>query len=164
MKIKELKNGIENHKKRSPFTYNENINISLPFYVIHQKIFNGVSQLQEKKYGITNIELDVLASLVMGGGDEYTLSPTQLYDRLLFSSGGMTKVLKRLEDKEYITRLENSEDKRSKLVKLTSKGKKTSDTVLKDVINYESQYFDCLNKEEKENFQNLLFKILGNID
>ncbi|WP_419766402.1 MAG: MarR family winged helix-turn-helix transcriptional regulator [Arcobacter sp.] len=164
MNIKELKNGIENHKKRSPSTYNENINITLPLYIIHQKIFSGISQIQEKRHGITNIELDVLASLVMGGGDDYTLSPTQLYDRLLFSSGGMTKVLKRLEDKGYIIRLENSGDKRSKLVRLTSKGKETSTRVLKDVIAYETKYFDCLDKDEKENFKNLLFKVLENTD
>ena len=40
--------------------------------------------------------IDVLASLHFNGN---ALSPTELYDAMLFSSGGMTKVLKKLEEK-----------------------------------------------------------------
>lgn len=163
MDTQELKNGIENHKKRSPKTYNDIINITIPLYLLHQKIYNGICELQEKKYSITNAELDVLASLVMGGGDNYTLSPTELYGRLLFSSGGMTKILKRLEDKEYIIRLDNKEDKRSKLVKLTKIGRNIVDNALKDVIEYEKEYFQDLTDEEKETLKNLLFKVLKRV-
>lgn len=164
MDIEKLKKSIENHKVRSPKTFDETMYITIPFYIFYKKMFEGICKLQEEKYEISNTQLDVLASLVMGGGDDYTLSPTELYGRLLFSSGGMTKVLKKLEDKGYIIRVENKEDKRSKLVKLTSLGREIVDNALKDVLIYENSYFDCLDKKEKKTFENLLLKILENSD
>lgn len=162
MDIEKLKEGILFHKNNSPKTYDENIQLSAPIYVLYKNMANGSDAILRKQYEMTNIELDVLASLVLGGGKECILSPTQLYARLIFSSGGMTKVLKKLELKEYISRIENSEDKRSKLVKLTSKGRELCDKALKEVINHESQYFECLKNDEKENLKNILLKILEN--
>ncbi len=164
MNLEKLKEGISLHKKNSPKTYNENINMTIPLFVLHQKIYNTTSKMLEVKYKISSTELDVLASLVIGGGDDYILSPTELYGRLLFSSGGMTKILKKLETKEYIIRLENKDDKRSKLVKLTSKGRNMLDIALKDSVKSDCSFFEPLNKDEKDNFKNLLFKILENCD
>ncbi|WP_083568385.1 MarR family winged helix-turn-helix transcriptional regulator [Arcobacter sp. LA11] len=162
MDVEKLKEGIIFHKKNSPKTYKKDIDLGVPIFVLHKNIINGIDRILNKKYEMTNIELDVLSSLVLGGGDECILSPTQLYDRLVFSSGGMTKVLKKLELKEFITRVENSEDKRSKLVKLTSKGREICDKALKEVVTYECQYFECLEKGEKENLKSILFKVLEN--
>ncbi len=164
MNIELLKEGIALHKKNSPKTYKDSINMSVPLFVIHKKIITGAEEIIKKEYDLTNSELDVLASLVIGGGSECILSPTALYDRLVFSSGGMTKILKKLVSKDYIIRIDNSEDKRSKLVKLTSKGRALFDMALKEAISYESGYFECLEKEEKENLEKILFKILENND
>jgi DNA-binding MarR family transcriptional regulator len=50
------------------------------------------------------------------------LTPTELYHAVLITSGGMTKILKHLEIRGDIERLENEQDKRSKYVKLTAQG------------------------------------------
>jgi len=47
------------------------------------------------------------------------VAPINLYESLVFSSGGMTKLLKKLEDRNYISRVDNPIDKRSKLVRIT---------------------------------------------
>ncbi|RXJ64318.1 MarR family transcriptional regulator, partial [Halarcobacter ebronensis] len=78
----------------------------------------------------------------------------------LFTGGAITKVLKKLEKKNYIIRLENEFDKRSKLVQLTSLGKETHDKVMKDVLNFEEECFSELNIEELELFISLLLKLL----
>ena len=162
MKTKTIKHGILMHKLKSPKTYNENIKISVPFFVLYQKIFSGITNILEKKYSLTNTELDVLSSLVIGGGDNFTLSPTELYKRIIFSSGGLTKILKRLEMKKYIKRVEGVKDKRIKLVLLTIKGRNIFDKALKDSIEYESKYFECLSHKDKNTLSELIFKVLDN--
>lgn len=160
MKINELETDIQKHKERSPETFNEIINTTIPFYMFYQKMSNGVSKLEEEKYRINHSELDALSSLKMSGNEEYILSPTKLQERLLFTGGAITKVLKKLEDKEYIVRINDKYDKRSKLVQLTPLGRETHDKVLKDVLEYEAKCFASLNGEEKNTMKSLFVKML----
>lgn len=60
-------------------------------------------------------------------GPPYTLAPNELYTGLERSSGGMTKMLKRLEDLGLVRRVMNPADKRSKLVRLTAAGKRVEE-------------------------------------
>ncbi|MAD42741.1 MAG: MarR family transcriptional regulator [Arcobacter sp.] len=128
--------------------------------MLYGKLLKDITFILEENFDISNSELDVLGSLKMSGGDEFTLSPTKLYERLLFSSGGMTKVLKKLEAKTFIQRVSNPKDKRSKLVKLTLKGEKILDISLKAVIEEENKVFSNLNEEDRKVFKNLLVKTL----
>ena len=89
--------------------------VTLPLLMLSQRLLTRIGNLLDEKYSLSNSELDVLAALRSSGDEEFKLTPTKLYEGLLFSSGGMTKVLKKLEKKEYIRRVDNEEDKRSKL-------------------------------------------------
>jgi len=164
MNIQKLKEGIALHKTNSPKTYDEDINITVPLLLLNRKMLDGISNILVKKYSIVSAEFDVLVSLLIGGKDDFTLSPTELYDRLIFSSSGMSKVIKRLNDKEYIVRIDNPEDKRSKLVKLTIKGRELLDVALKDLVKYECEYFKNFTKDEKNTFSKLLFKSLQGME
>ncbi|MCZ7631319.1 MAG: MarR family transcriptional regulator [Microthrixaceae bacterium] len=62
-------------------------------------------------------------------GPPYTLAPNELYTGLERSSGGMTKMLKRLADLGLVRRVNNPADKRSKLVRLTAAGKRVEEQV-----------------------------------
>ncbi len=62
------------------------------------------------------------------------LSPTELYSSILVTSGGMTKVLKQLEEKGWIIRVPHNSDKRSMLVKLTKSGERLSEEVMEAVV------------------------------
>lgn len=162
MNINELEKDILRHKEKSPETYNDIVQITVPFYMFYNKMMEGVYDIEEQ-HSISNSELDVLASLIMSGNDEYVLSPTKLYEILLFTSGAITKVLKKLEEKKYIIRLNNEFDKRSKLVQITQSGKEICQKTLKEVLLYEEQCFEPLNKEEKDIFKNLLVKMMKNL-
>jgi len=83
-----------------------------------------------------------------------------LYEKLFFSSGGMTKVLKKLDAKGFIKRLDNKEDKRSKLVRLTKRGKEIVEKSLSDVITLEEEMFSQVNTKDRESLSELLFKTL----
>lgn len=163
MNTNTIQDDIKRHKEKSPDTYNNIINQTIPFYIFYKKIVTGIDNLQEEKYNITNTEIDVLASLVISGDEKHILSPTKLYERLLFTSGAITKVLKKLEEKKYIIRVANQYDKRSKLVQITPMGKEIFTNALRDTILYEKELFDVFDEEEKEVFTNLFLKLLKNI-
>ena len=65
----------------------------------------------------------VLAALRRAGAP-YELAPNQLYTALERSSGGMTKMLKRLENLGFVKRVNDPQDRRGKLVRLTPTGKR----------------------------------------
>jgi DNA-binding MarR family transcriptional regulator len=160
MNINELEIDIQRNKERSPETFNEIVNITIPFYMFYRKMFGGVSRLEEVDYQITHNEIDILSCLKMSGNEEYILSPSRLNERLLFTAGTITKVLKKLEDKKYIVRLDNKFDKRGKLVQLTTLGREVHDKVMVDILKFEENCFSFLNDEEKQTMKNLLVKLL----
>ncbi|EQB39896.1 hypothetical protein M947_04765 [Sulfurimonas hongkongensis] len=137
--------------------------VTLPLILISEKILARITILLEKKYSISTSELDVLSSLHSCVDEKHTLSPTKLYERLFFSSGGMTKVLKKLEAKGFIKRLDNKEDKRSKLVRLTKSGKEIVEKSLSDVIELEEEMFGHVDAKDRESLSRLLFKTFDGI-
>ncbi len=78
-------------------------------------------------------DYDVLATL-RRVGSPYTLAPHELYTALARSSGGMTKILKRLEGLGLVRRIDNSEDRRSKLVQLTAEGTEVEEGVFRAFV------------------------------
>ncbi len=71
--------------------------------------------------GICYSDLDVLATLRRSGAP-YALTPTELMQSVLITSGAMTALLDRLTKLEFIYRVVDEKDKRVKRAILTSKG------------------------------------------
>lgn len=160
MKTKELELRIDRVKKRQPEIYNDILPLIVPYYLFHQELTEGIKKLQETKYHITSSELDVMRCLYLSNNDDNILSPTKIFEKLMFTSGAITKVLKKLEDKALIRRVANEYDKRSKLVQLTKKGCEVCKNALIDTFNFEEKIFSKLTKEERETFKNLTVKLL----
>lgn len=161
MRKKELELRIQRVKDRKPEIYNDILPIVVPFYIFHQKLFDGFTKIQENKYQITNSELDVMRCLYLSNNDDNILSPTKIFQKLMFTSGAITKVLKKLEEKDYIIRVDNKYDKRSKLVQLTNKGCEVCKSALIDIFAFEREAFSKLSKEELEEYKNLTLKLLS---
>jgi DNA-binding MarR family transcriptional regulator len=158
---KELEVRIQRVKTRQPELYNEVLPLVVPFYIFQQRLSDGISKIQEDKYQITNSEVDVMRCLYLSNNDDNILSPTKIFEKLMFTSGAITKVLKKLEDKGYIKRIENKHDKRSKLVQLTPKGCEVCKNALIDMFAYEEQTFSKLTEKEKELYKELTLKLLN---
>lgn len=124
--------------------------VALPLLMLSGAIQSRVSRALEETYSMTYSELDVMVSLKLS--PDKTLSPTDLYVNMLFSSGGMTKILKKLESKAYIRRLDNPHDKRSKLVQLTDAGSDLATTMLNHVIDVEEEILGHLGAEKRGAF------------
>ena len=161
MNIKQFETNLENVKKLTPQVFKETMKLSVPFFVLNKKIYEKGENLISKEFNINQSELDVLAALYYMGEDKFMLSPTKLYDLLLFSSGGMTKLLKKLESRNFIRRVENNIDKRSKLVQITDLGVEITTKALKDIVSFEDEYFSKLNQKEQDTFQKLIYKMLN---
>lgn len=84
-----------------------------------------VDRFQEEvldPFELSPSDYSVLATL-RRAGDPYRLKPSQLYSELQRSSGGMTKILKRLEARRLIERESDPDDGRGSLVQLTEAGR-----------------------------------------
>lgn len=66
-------------------------------------------------------EFDVIATLRRSGGD-YCLTPSELINSMMLTSGAMTNRLSRLESKGLIERVNSQQDRRSVSVALTAQG------------------------------------------
>jgi len=133
--------------------------MTFPIALIHKTIFSHSDSFLKENFDLLNSEADVLALLYT---HDKTLSPTQLYDMTVFSSGGMTKVLKRLLERGLICRKQDSADKRYMLVCLTECGEELIVKSLNAVSKECSKYFENLNQEEMQIFSTLLKKIISN--
>jgi DNA-binding MarR family transcriptional regulator len=98
---------------------------------------------------------DVLASL-RRVGEPYQLSPGQLIQETMVTSGTMTNRLDRLEELGLITRSQDPEDGRGSVVTLTKAGAKAVDTAMEDLLSREREFLKSLNKSELNELAALL--------
>ncbi len=84
-----------------------------------------------------------------------------LGDRLFLDSGTLTPLLKKLEQKKYISRVKSIKDERKLIISITKKGEE-----LKSIAkNIPTSIDKCLNLTEKESIElyKLLYKVLNKI-
>ena len=126
------------------------------------RISRHIDQLLQKnysKFGLNGGEFDVLATL-RRSGYPYQLTPTQLFNSLMLSSGAMTNRLDRLEDVGLIKRAPNPEDRRGILVRLTKQGLELIDRAYEAHIANELEMVASLTETERETLMDLLRKML----
>lgn len=112
-----------------------------------------------KEVGIFYTDLDVLATL-RRSGNPYQLSPKQLMESVLITSGAMTALLNRLTKLELIYRKPDKNDGRIILAALTEKGKNLIDEAIKIRFDEAQSSIDVLSEKEFENLTVLLKKVL----
>jgi DNA-binding MarR family transcriptional regulator len=111
------------------------------------------------KSGLQRGEFDVLATL-RRSGHPYMLSPTQLYEALMISSGGMTNRLDRLERAGLVERRPDPNDRRGKLIALTDAGRRVVDQLIDGVVAGEERLLSVLTRAEREQLNVLLKKLI----
>ena len=91
--------------------------------------------------------------------EERQITVKELGNRLFLDSGTLTPVLKKLEQKGYVTRNRSDEDERSLIVGITKKG----DDLKKKAVNIPKEMGQsvCLSEDEAKTLYALLYKILG---
>ena len=114
-----------------------------------------------QRYNLPPSQMDVL--LYLKKHEEDTLTQRDLEIGLTLKNPTVTGLLNRLEEKGFITREQNLNDKRSKFIKMTDK----SERVLEDAYLYiqelDAKMLNGISKEEKEQLFKHIYKILDNL-
>ena len=109
---------------------------ALPAFVRLARLAVLIESFQDEvlePFELTSSDYGVLAALRRAGAP-YRLSPSRLYGRLQRSSGGMTKILKRLEERGLVQRAPDPEDGRGSVVSLTDPGLEVQERIFNSFL------------------------------
>jgi DNA-binding MarR family transcriptional regulator len=112
---------------------------------------------------LENWGFDVLAAL-RRAGEPHQLSPGQLMQETLVTSGTMTNRLDRLEELQLITREPDPSDGRGSLVTLTRAGMRAVDSAMEDLLQNERELLQNLSAKDREVLADLLSKLVTKFD
>lgn len=99
-------------------------------------------------------------SALRSAAPDFTLSPTQLYQAAQVTSGGMTKMMHGLADLGMIERVENPDDGRSRLVRLTPQGADLAEAIVEQLVQVNKALIGgILDGDEAEELARLLRKL-----
>lgn len=111
-------------------------------------------------YGLKYPEYGVLATL-RASGAPYQMSPKQLLETILFTSGGMSNLLTRLDRKGLISRGSDKEDRRVTLVRLTDDGVALANETMAMQAQLEVHFCSALTDQEKDALVSGLSRLLN---
>ncbi|ASM52567.1 hypothetical protein PNIG_a0232 [Pseudoalteromonas nigrifaciens] len=111
------------------------------------------------RFGLNGGEFDVLAT-IRRSGKPFTLSPSQLLQTLMLTSGSMTNRIDKLEAKDLVARSFDPNDRRGVMVSLTEKGFQLIDQVVEEHIAKGQSLLSPLDKSEQQQLAVLLKKLL----
>jgi DNA-binding MarR family transcriptional regulator len=116
-------------------------------------------QVTFSEFGLTIAEFDVLAAL-RRFGQPYQLSPTELFQTLMVSSGTMTHRIDRLEQAKLVKRIPDPNDRRGTLIQLTDEGFDVIEKAVEAHVTNEHRVLNALEQSEREALAGLLRKLL----
>lgn len=111
-------------------------------------------------YGLKFQEYGVLATLRVQGAP-YCLTPSQLQAALLFTSGGLSNLIKRLEANGWVERTDDPNDGRGVLVSLTAKGRRLADRAMPEHANTERRLLSMFSIAERAQLADLLARMIS---
>ena len=100
-------------------------------------------------------EFDVLATLLRNG-PPHQLTPGELLESMMITSGAMTNRIQRLEQRGFVERLKNPADGRQVLVTLTDDGHRVVDAALVDHAKNEADIIAALEPAQQRQLIDLL--------
>ena len=106
---------------------------------------------------------DVLSAL-RRAGEPYELSPGQLVQQTLVTSGTMTNRVDRLERSGFVERRPDPNDRRGVLVHLTPRGRDVVDAAMADLIEHEKALLSELSSTDQLPLASLLRRMLAPLE
>lgn len=111
------------------------------------------------QHNLDTWEFDVLAAL-RREGSPYELSPGQLIQQTLSTSGTMTNRIDRLAERGLVERLPDPRDRRGVRVRLLPEGRAIVGKALADLVKREEQILAGLSPQQREDIANLLRRLV----
>lgn len=116
-----------------------------------------------RAFDLVPSDYSVLAAL-RRSGPPYEITPTELHTALERSSGGMTKMIKRLEGMGLVSREPDARDKRSNLVRLTEKGQKIEQQAFEAFVAHTHELLRDAAPDELSKINEAVFDLLEIIE
>ena len=113
--------------------------------------------------GLELWEFDVLSAL-RRSGKPYQLSPGQLVNQMLVTSGTMTNRVDRLAARGFVERSPDPNDRRGVIVALTDAGREVVDAALGDLLDRERELLARLPEHDRTALAALLRELLEPFD
>lgn len=107
------------------------------------------------EHDLESWEFDVLATLLRSG-EPHRLTPGELLESMMITSGAMTNRIDRLEHRGFVKRAKSPSDGRQVLVSLTAKGRKKVDAALIDHAANENAILSGLSSNQQRELIDLL--------
>ncbi|WP_017473814.1 MarR family winged helix-turn-helix transcriptional regulator [Amphibacillus jilinensis] len=131
---------------------------SLKLFVVLSKAYRSVADqvaADIRKKGLNTTDFGVLELLYHSGAQ-----PLQkIGDKILLASGSITYVVDKLEKKQYIKRVQCSNDRRITYASITDQGKQLLSDIFPDHWKQIEQITDGLTEDEKKEAIHLLKKL-----
>lgn len=117
-----------------------------------------------KRAGLSDNEFRLLAGLLRMGAP-HRAAPTDLAGRYVpVTSGGLTGLANRLEQRRLIRRISHPRDQRSNLIELTDAGKRLALTTMAEFAQVEQSLMAGLSQADRAKGNALLSKLLHSIE
>lgn len=107
------------------------------------------------RHGLGEGEFDVLATL-RRVGDPYQLTPRELADQTMVTSGAITKRVDRCVERGWVTRTVSERDGRGRVIELTFAGKELIDRAFTAHIANEHRLLEGLSARQRADLARLL--------
>lgn len=114
-------------------------------------------------HGLNGASFDVLATL-RRSGPPYALSPGDLLETMMITSGTMTNRIDQLEKAGLVARAHNPEDRRSVIISLTDKGFATIDATVTAHVATQARLVAALSAEERAMLNAVLGKYMAGFE
>ena len=108
-----------------------------------------------REYGLGEGEFDILATLRRKGAP-FELAPSELSQQTMVTTGAVSKRLDRLEKAGLISRRENLQDARGRVVALTAQGRDAIDLAYEAHMQNEARLLAHFSAAERAQLQGLL--------
>ena len=114
--------------------------------------FEGYSSAHIRGLGLLPVQFDVIATVA----NQSPITYKQLGEKTLISKSSLTGVVERMVQKGFITTLENPNDARSNLLKLTDKGQKIFEKFFPEHLKHLEVAFQKLSKKQMKEIEEAL--------
>lgn len=115
--------------------------------------------------GLTRSEYELLVMLVMNLDENKTaLSVSELSDLLIITPAGVTHLINPLEERGYIKRLQDRNDRRIVLIGLTEKGTEVAETLIAEVREQLIGLVKHLGEEDSKTLVHLMSRVIEFFD
>ncbi len=114
------------------------------------------------RHGLGEGDFDVLATL-RRQGEPFALTPGELGERTLVTSGAVSKRLDRLEGRGLVERRPSDTDGRSRTVVLTAQGRRVIDAAMDDHVANEARLLAALDDEDRATLGLLLGRLASSL-